>query len=227
MRIGVFVYARSDSRRLPGKLLKGFSDTNLLGHVLRRAMNVEATDWLVLTSNRQVDNEIDLQASRMGFDVFRGSAQNLVARTLEALRVCPVEYFVRVNADSPWFDATLVNAAIDDLSGPMTSNLISRRFPYGVSVEIVESAYYKIAANVSRDYELEHVTQHIYRTKRAGEVLSLVQDRDDSHLRLAVDTQEDHGKMSRLFALPTVDVQMSYWNVFNLPRPKLSYDSES
>ena len=225
MRIGVFVYARSDSRRLPGKLLKEFTDTNLLGHVLRRAMNVNATDWLVLTSDRPVDNDIGLQASRMGFDVCRGSASNLVARTLEGLRVCPVEYFVRVNADSPWFDATLVNAAIGELSGPMTSNLVTRRFPYGVSVEIVESAFYGRTASVSRERELEHVTQHIYRTGKAGELRSLIQDRDDSHLRLTVDTQDDYQNMKIFFSSPAVDSQTSYWNFLNLSEPNLSYEA--
>jgi spore coat polysaccharide biosynthesis protein SpsF (cytidylyltransferase family) len=224
MRIGVFVYARSDSRRLPGKLLSKFGETSLLGHVLKRAMNVEATDWLVLTSNRPVDNEIDFQARSLGFDVCRGSANDLVARTLEGLDVCPVKHFIRVNADSPWFDATLVNDALGGLTVPMTSNLVTRRFPYGVSVEIVESDFYKKKASFSREHELEHVTQHIYRTRKVGELRSLVQDRDDSHLRLTVDTQDDYQNMSAIFSQPNVDFQASYWNVLNLPKPVLSYD---
>ena len=226
MRIGVFVYARSDSRRLPGKLLKEFSNSNLLGHVLSRAKRVDATDWLVLTSNRPVDDEINQQASQMGFDVYRGSAQNLVARTLEGLRACPVKRFVRVNADSPWFDATLVNDAIAASDGPITSNLVTRCFPYGVSVEIVESAFYKRTAGDCRNHELEHVTQHIYRTRKPGEVCSLVQNRDDSHLRLTVDTPEDYQNMKRLFLKPGFDLQTSYWKALNLSSPILSYDIE-
>jgi len=224
MRIGVFVYARSDSHRLPGKLLRNFGETSLLGHVLKRAMNVDATDWLVLTSNRPVDNEIYFQSRRIGFDVCRGSANDLVARTLEGLRFCPVTHFVRINADSPWFDATLVNDAIGGHTGPMTSNLLARRFPYGVSVEIVESEFFKRTARLAMDYELEHVTQHIYRTRKDGELLSLVQERDDSHLRLTIDTQDDYQKMSALFAQPGVDFQTSYWKALDLCKPLLTYE---
>lgn len=224
MRIGVFVYARSDSRRLPGKLLRKFGETSLLDHVLKRASNVNATDWLVLTSNRPVDNVIDFQSRRLGFEVCRGSANDLVARTLEALRVCPVTHFVRVNADSPWFDATLVNDVIGALSGRMTSNLVTRSFPYGVSVEIVESDFYKRKASLAIANELEHVTQHIYRTTRHGELRSLIQDRDDSSLRLTVDTQDDYERMIALFSQPGVELQTSYWDALELPRPVLSYE---
>lgn len=226
MRIGVFVYARTDSRRLPGKLLREFGDTNLLEHVLKRTTDVKATDWVVLTSNRPVDNEIDFQASRLGFHVFRGSANNLVARTMEALRFFPVNYLVRVNADSPWFDATLVNAAIRGLSSPMISNLVSRKFPYGVSVEIVERDFYLKSVALARVSELEHVTQHLYRTRQFGELRSLVQNRDDSRLRLTVDTFDDYQKMSGFFGRPDVHAQASYWDFFNLPKPTLSYDSD-
>jgi spore coat polysaccharide biosynthesis protein SpsF len=224
MRIGVFVYARSDSRRFPGKLLRKFGETTLLGHVLKRAINVDATDWLVLTSDRQVDNEIDLQSRRLGFEVYRGSANDLVARTLEGLRFCPVTHFIRVNADSPWFDATLVNDAISGLSGRMTSNLVTRRFPYGVSVEIVESDFYESTAGLSRGSELEHVTQHIYRTRESGELRSLIQDRDDSNLRLTIDTQDDYQQMTALFSQPGVELRTSYWDALDLTKPVLSYE---
>lgn len=224
MRIGVFIYARSDSHRLPAKVLRQFGEKSLLGHVLNRSLNVKARDWLVLTSNRPVDNEIDLQARRLGFDVYRGSAHDLVGRTLEGLRVIPVTHFIRVNADSPWFDPTLVNDAISRLSGPMTSNLVNRRFPYGVSVEIVESDFYQKKASVSKEHELEHVTQHIYRTRKYGELCSLTQSRDDSNLRLTVDTLEDYQNMTALFTQPGVHLETSYWNALNLLKPILSYD---
>jgi len=156
--------------------------------------------------------------------VCRGSANDLVLRTLEGLNVCPVTHFIRVNADSPWVDATLVNDAISGHSGAMTSNLLERRFPYGVSVEIIESDFYKKTAEASRADEVEHVTQHLYRTRKEGELRSLMQDRDDSYLRLTVDTQFDYQNMTDFFSKPGVDYQTSYWEALNLARPSLSYE---
>jgi spore coat polysaccharide biosynthesis protein SpsF len=197
---------------------------SLLGHVLKRSINVNATDWLVLTSKRPVDNEIDFQARRLGFEVHRGSANDLVGRTLEGLRVHPVTHFIRINADSPWFEPTIVNDAIRRLSGQMTSNLVERRFPYGVSVEIVDSDFYKRKANVSKEHELEHVTQHIYRTRKYGELCSLTQARDDSKIRLTIDTLDDYRRMKQMFSQPGVHFDTSYWDALNLVRPSTSYE---
>jgi len=222
MKVGVFVYARTDSSRLPGKVLKSFGESNLLGHVLSRANQIEASNWCVLTSDREVDNPIASQAKKMGFTVVRGSTNDLVARTLKALDECPVSHFVRVNADSPWVEPTIINFALENLGGPFTTNLLERRFPYGVSVEILERTCYQNLAIHAQPSELEHVTRHYYRLKLPGPTSSLVQARDDSGIRLTVDTPLDYKKMHRIFINPGVRPSESYWNFLSLDPPILT-----
>jgi spore coat polysaccharide biosynthesis protein SpsF len=223
---GVFVYARADSERLPGKVLKDFGDGNLLGHVLSRAQNVFASVWCLLTSVREVDDPIANQANEFGFKVIRGSADNLVERTLQALDFHQVSHFVRVNADSPWFEPKIVNFALQDLSASLTTNLFERSFPYGVSVEILDADFYRRSAFRANAAELEHVTNHLYSPFFYSQTRSLVQTRDDSAIRLTVDTPEDYAAMCQISNLPGVHTHSSYWEFLDLEDPLLRLTRE-
>lgn len=219
--VGVFIYARADSRRLPGKALLPFGQGTLLNHVINRARQVHATTWALLTSDRTVDDPIASTAREAGFDVIRGSATDLLSRTVNAVHALDVDRFVRINADSPLFEPRLVNTALDRSgSEHLVSNLIDRRFPYGVAVEIVGTNLYLRLADTARPDELEHVTQHLYRHASTGALRSLTQQADHSHLRLAVDTADDYDRVQALFDPPASQLA-PYWNLLALEEPVL------
>lgn len=221
--LGVFIYARADSRRLPGKALLPFGQGTLLDHVINRARQVHAKTWALLTSDRTVDDPIASTASEAGFEVIRGSATDLVARTLNAVHALDVDRFVRINADSPLFEPHLLNSALDRGSSEhLVSNLIDRRFPYGVAVEIVGTNLYLRLADTVRPHEREHVTQHLYRQVSAGSLRSLSQQADHSHLRLAVDTAEDYEHVQALFDPPASPLA-PYWDLLALEEPVLRW----
>lgn len=224
MSLGVFIYARADSRRLPGKVLKPFGQSTLLHHVIDRARQVNATRWSLLTSDRTIDDPLAAAASDAGLDVVRGSATDLVTRTVTAIDTLRVDRFVRINADSPLFEPRLVNAALQRGSADgLVSNIIERRFPYGVAVEIVDATLYLQLADTAQPDELEHVTQHLYRQSHATTVLSLTQHADHRHLHLAVDTHEDYQRVRALFAPPTSPLT-PYWELLGLQEPALRWN---
>lgn len=224
MHLGVFIYARTDSRRLPRKVLRPFGQSTLLNHVIDRARQVQGTTWALLTSDRAIDDPLATAASDAGLDIVRGSATDLISRTIAAIDTLQVDCFVRINADSPLFEPRLVNAALDRSSGQsLVSNLAERRFPYGVAVEIVGTTLYRCLADAARPNELEHVTQHLYRHVHAGNVVSLTQQADHSHHRLTVDTLEDHTRVNTLFN-PPVSQNAPYWDLLGLETPVLHWN---
>lgn len=225
MNLGVFVYARTDSRRLPGKVLRPFGTSTLLEHVIARSFLVRAQHWVLLTSDRSIDDVLASLASRRGLAVVRGSASDLVARTLVAIDSFGLTHFVRVNADSPCFEPRLVNALTGRASHEeFASNLFERRFPYGVAVEYIDASCYRRLASTARRNELEHVTQHLYRQIDNVQALSLTQQADHSHLDLAVDTTEDYDRMRSLFSDPASHPE-PYWELLNLQEPVLRWGS--
>ena len=223
MSLGVFIYARADSRRLPGKVLRPFGHTTLLQHVIDRARQVHATRWSLLTSDRSIDDPLAAAARDAGLDVVRGSATDLVTRTVTGIDTLHVDRFVRINADSPLFEPRLINAALQRSSADdLISNIIERRFPYGVAVEIVDAEHYLQLVDTARSDELEHVTKHLYRQLDGSTVLSMTQRADHSHLHLAVDTSEDYERVRALFGTSTSRLA-PYWELLGLQEPALRW----
>lgn len=124
-----------------------------------------------------------------------------------------------MNGDSPFFAPELAAAAMAHLDGAdLVSNLVRRRFPYGVAVEWVAAQAYTAMAGTAADSEREHVTQHLYRQAARLRVVSLEQDRDDSQLHLALDTADEHAALSALIGTQAAP-DLPYWTACRLPAP--------
>lgn len=221
MHRAVFVYARTDSKRLPGKALMPLGCGGpLLGIVLARARMVEADTCVLLTSNRAVDDQLAKLGSAHGVQVVRGDAFDLVQRTLQAIEVTGATHFLRVNGDSPFFSPLLARQAMTRLDRVMlTSNLFQRCFPYGVAMEWVATrAYQNLAAKVD-EAEREHVTAHLYRMRAQLSALSMIQARDDSGLQLALDTEADHKRLSGILGQAD-PIHTEYWDLYDIPPPQ-------
>lgn len=222
MHRAVFVYARCDSRRLPRKaLLNVCGRFPLLWVVLQRARLVGADTCMLLTTDRAVDDGLAELGATQGIGIVRGNAVDLVERTLQAIECCGASHFLRVNGDSPLFSPLLASRAMAYLrENALVSNLFERRFPYGVAVEWVSASHYKRLSEVAQAREREHVTAHLYRNRDRQLMLSISQTRNDSGLRLALDTQADYKRLSALIAQadPTTT---EYWQLYKIPPPNL------
>ena len=194
----------------------------LVDIVIARARCVRADGCALLTSSRPVDDELAARAQGAGVQVVRGDATDLVARSLQAIRETRATHFLRVNGDSPLFAPELARHAMEQLSrADLISNVVHRRFPYGVAVEWMASVPYAAMAERVRSGEREHVTLHLYRQIDELSALSLEQERDDSHLRLALDTAEDQARLSALFGASD-PAATPYWQLVGLAPPALS-----
>lgn len=219
-----FVYARSDSQRLPGKALRSINGMALIDLVCERARRLPVDECVLLTTDREVDDELAAHVSARGVRVFRGDALDVVSRTVQAIHALQPDWCIRVNGDCPLFDPALAEAAFNqrDASTELVSNLFTRHFPYGVAVEWFRASLYCSFADQAAPAEREHVTQHLYRLRHRMNVLSVDNERDDSHLRLTVDTPDDYERMAAL--AKTADLMSTtYWQLFKLPEPSVLY----
>lgn len=224
MHRAVFVYARSDSRRLPGKALMPLgSGGPLLSIVLSRARMVGADSCALVTSNRRADDALVETGVALGVQVVRGDPINLVKRTIEAIDATGASHFLRVNGDSPLFSPLLARQAMDQLNrAELISNLFERRFPYGVAVEWMSASRYVGLANAASNAECEHVTAHLYRLHNEICALSMSQLRDDSSSRLAVDTRADYERLTTLVGYRDMTTA-EYWELYDRLEPEPLY----
>lgn len=224
MHRAVFVYARSNSRRLPGKALMPLgSGGPLLSIVLSRALMVGADSCALLTSNQPADDALVDTGVALGVQVVRGDPNNLVNRTIEAIDATGASHFLRVNGDSPLFSPLLAREAMNQLKrADLISNLFVRRFPYGVAVEWMSTSRYLRLAAAAFDVECEHVTAHLYRLRNEIDALSMSQARDDSPSRLAVDTRADYERLNTLVSHRDMST-VEYWELYDRFEPEPLY----
>ena len=220
-KIAGLVYARLDSSRLPGKALKEMGGTKLIDIVFARARRMNVAETILLTTDRAVDTPLAEYCEKQGYEVFRGDAFDLVKRTLQAIEAYQLDGFVRINGDSPLLEPTLVNKGLAQLNQEIgfVSNLFQRTFPYGVAVECVSSELFRKFSEVTREPEREHVTSHLYRLSESFKKKSLVNASDNhSHLRLTVDTPEDHERLSELAENGDITTE-PYWKLCKVTPP--------
>ena len=194
---GLIIFARLDSRRLPGKVLHNLKGRPMLGRVIDRVRRIPGSlPIVVATSDRPVDDAIAAFATGEGVTVFRGAADDVAGRALACAEVHGFDAFVRISADSPFVDpqvAATVMRLFDERTPDVATNTFPRSFPPGTSVEVVaKDALRRASRMMTESDEKEHVTLHFYRNPESFRIVNLSAD-DDRYrgIHLAVDTAID------------------------------------
>jgi len=206
VRIVPLIFARLDSQRLPGKvvrpLLGGKSIIEeLLVQLNRIASKVPGVaNPVIATTSRVDDKPLVSLAHRKGVDVISGEI--LPLQRLQGVAAADSEAWLwRVNADSPLLLQALIARAAAELSDvgehvQLITNLVERSFPYGVSLEMYRASMIAgINLAEATDEELEHITPVMQRLPPASikaitaENLGL--SNFNSAVRLTVDNEDD------------------------------------
>jgi spore coat polysaccharide biosynthesis protein SpsF (cytidylyltransferase family) len=162
------VYARADSTRLPRKAFRRFGNNTLLEHVILRANHLSVEAVVLATSDRPVDDAIaKLGTSLQGKSekkilIHRSSFDDCVQRTKNAIVEHDITRFCRINGDSPFFPISLTNKYITNKSYKFYNNIRNRSYPYGLSVEILDSNFYFEKSLNVPEHLIEHTTAHLY-----------------------------------------------------------------
>ena len=220
------VVCRLDSTRLPGKVLRKVRDRPLLQWVVERARRVSGFDrgLIVATSDRKVDDPILDFCLSNNLPCFRGSAQDVAGRIRDCAREYELDWFARVNADSPFVEPKLLDqACIQAKTGlyDLVTNLSPRSYPYGVSAELIRRSSFEVACRkMATAADREHVTRIYYQQPNRLEYRKyniLHSEGDLSQVRLTVDTPEDWQLFCRIAESEEGD--LSYRSAIQLLQP--------
>jgi spore coat polysaccharide biosynthesis protein SpsF (cytidylyltransferase family) len=196
-RIVAVLIARMDSTRLRGKALMEIAGMPLISLVQRRLSQSRKIHAIALaTTDRACDDPLADWAKREGVAVFRGEVDDVGGRVADCAASLGATHFVRVNGDSPFVDAQLIDQGVDialATGADLVTNLLPRSYPYGVAVEILRLDTYRRALADFKPEEREHVTQHFYRNtdRYRVESLPVAQQPGLTTLRLTIDEPGD------------------------------------
>ena len=189
------VLARTDSSRLPGKVLTPVLGRPVVGYVFERAAKASGLRGLALaTTDRPADDELARYAASLGVPVFRGDVDDVAGRVLACAEDLGVDYALRLNGDSPFLDPHLIEQGLELLAEnpDVVTSVRGKTFPYGVSVEIVRVAALAQAHQLMTPDEREHVTAHFYRNADRYRISELTSPAPElAAARMVVDNEDD------------------------------------
>jgi spore coat polysaccharide biosynthesis protein SpsF len=188
------VQARMNSQRLKDKVMKDVLGRPLIGFLLERLAFAQRIDKIVLATSKGKENE-DLSdyVQGLGFDVFRGSEDDVLDRFYQAAKGYRAKTIMRVTGDCPLICPDLCDRLIAHFQ---KSNVdyacFSQRFAEGLDCEIfsgeaLATAHHKAHLRSER----EHLTLYIHNHPELFKKLLLENDADEGHYRITVDEPQD------------------------------------
>lgn len=212
MRTVIIVQARMTSTRLPGKVLADLAGRPMLGQELARLKRCRrAEEIVVATTTNATDDPVVALAEREGVRWFRGDEHDVLSRYLGAARAARAEVVVRVTADCPLIEPTLVDEVVAALTGDgparepadYASNIQRRTFPRGLDTEALYMDVLERVGRLGRTREArEHVTFFIHREHPELFLLrSVTGIEDHSDLRWTVDEPADLELVRRIYEI--------------------------
>lgn len=205
----------------------------LMEHVVKRAHAATLLNYVcVATTDQPEDDALAAHAASLrNTDVYRGSADDVLARFYIAALRYPVDVLVRLTGDDPYKDPTLIDYALTaflhawaepdpTIGSPDYLHLGGVTWALGTDVEVFTRKALTAAFNQATDpYDREHVTPWMERTYGVWRL------RDDTAratitTRHTIDTPEDYARAQAIYdALYDADPLFGYDAVLRAFRP--------
>lgn len=199
----IIIQARSDSKRLPQKMLSPINNLPLIDYIVLRCKESKIADSVVVatTSSQSDDDFADLLKSK-NYNYFRGNEKNVLNRYYECASFFSADVIVRVTGDNPFIDYYLIDNLLKLLLNNQNIDYASaKKYPIGLASEVFTfNALEKCYKNAVNTYELEHVTPYFYENPNLFNIEYIVNHyKFDKNIRLTLDTYEDLSFIKKVY----------------------------
>jgi len=194
--IGAIIQARMGSTRLPGKVLMDLGGKPVLRHVIDRVKLVPEIERIVVaTSREQKDDAIAAKCREWGVRVYRGDETDVLDRYFKAAALHLLTVVVRITADCPLLDPTVVSRVIQEFQAAgceYASNVHPPSYPDGLDCEVMSIAALQTAWDeAGSKFDREHVTPYLWHAPGRFGAVNVSSTGDTSSLRWTLDTPAD------------------------------------
>lgn len=189
------IQARYNSTRFPGKVVKKINNKTILEILIKRlSRSKQVSNIIVACSKNKKDLAIVNICKKLGINYFAGSEDDILDRFYKAAKKYKGENIVRITADCPLIDPSIVDDVINNFfskNADYASNTYPPTFPDGFDVEVFKfNALKEAHIKARQSIEREHVTPFIINNKKFKK-FNLKYPIDYSSLRLTLDEKED------------------------------------
>lgn len=208
-RIGIILFARMSSHRLPGKMLCQVGSTTLLERVVVRARLLDQP-IILATSCDPSDDSLVAAANQLDLDIYRGSLHNVLDRACNAAHAAEFTAFARLCGDRPFMPLEdmqrgfriMEESLHTSIPIDLVTSALPRPVPAGLLTEVIRTdALVHLRKVAASHQEKEHVSYGFYQNPELYNVYQLntpLQDLTGVHL--SVDSEPDRLRISSLIA---------------------------
>ncbi len=205
-RTGLLIQVRLASTRFPQKALKEVGGVPSIQRAMQFLSPLQSlakeVEIKALIYPEKDDDVLRPLAERMGFDVFKGSPDNLLQRYLNAGQHFNLTNIIRATGDNPFTCPLLASNCLRTHIEQKNDLTAYSEIPLGSGVEVLRlDALSSAFAETSDPYDLEHATPFLHKnpTRFRLQYLPPPPEFHYPKMRLTLDTQEDCTRLNRLY----------------------------
>jgi spore coat polysaccharide biosynthesis protein SpsF len=190
------IQARYSSKRLPGKVLKKIFGITVLQRVVNQVKkSKEITKIIIATSKQKKDKKIINFCNKNKIHCISGPLNNVFKRFYSIIIHENRNSFVRISADSPLIDPSLISRAVTLFKKnryDIVTNVFPRTFPKGFSIEVIKSKIIlDFILKIKKKRHKEHLTSFFYDNHRNFKIKNFYNKINNSNINLSIDSFVD------------------------------------
>jgi spore coat polysaccharide biosynthesis protein SpsF len=203
-RTAAVIQARVGSTRLPRKVLRPLGGRPVLAWVIAAARASRACDEIVVaTTTSADDDDVEAAAHEYGARTVRGPIDDVLTRYLMATDATGADLVVRLTADCPLLDPTLIAMCVRAFDASELDYLSTnhpRSVPHGFDVEVLSADALRAANEVAEGVHRVHVTSYLYTHPDEFRVAGITFLPPAGDLRVTLDEPDDGALLDAVVA---------------------------
>ncbi len=196
------IQARMNSTRLPKKALIDIGGKTCIQRVVERVKKSKLLDEIWIATTKKKEDQVFKRVCEINdINYFQGEVNDVLSRYYNILKVSHADFIVRITADCPLIDASIIDKAVKLIkikNCDYVSNTLERTFPDGIDVEVFSSkALNKTFKEAKHPFLKEHVTPYMHGLVPEGikagkfKLAMLPSKLNYGNYRLTLDRKED------------------------------------
>lgn len=173
MKVQCIIQARTNSKRLPEKVLLPIGEKPLLKHILDRLKKISFANFSVVLAIPNGDDKLVNFAKENSIKFCEGDEHNVLERFFAASNdLDPKDFVIRLTADNPFLDYQILNQILNQLKELNADYIYPRGLPLGMGFEVIRcEALHSQKFYDLKEHHKEHVTTFIKENPHLYEIL--------------------------------------------------------
>ena len=195
MRTGLLLSVREKATRLPGKVLLPLGNCNVTEHLIRRLMESQQADLVVVSTSNEPRDEVLVDiAKKVGVGYYKGSEDDKLIRYRDTARHFKLDFVVIVDGDDPFCSVEHIDRMIDYVKENPVGYVQYDGLPLGATGFGVHGMALERICDMKMQHNTE-VWQHLFHENPIFKSVFLEEKNplyNKPNIRMTLDYQEDY-----------------------------------